>query len=164
MTQSDDLKTRPRFAGVARWLALGTIIGCGHTEPFGSRQFGTDQPFDPAPPVRLTFNQGVDRDAAWLTDGSGVLYSATESGTQDHDICLGLLPPTGGQLRRLSCDLSPNSGHLTDAFQSAAPAPNGSLAYVAVISRIGAVTPDEQGIVLASIEDPINRRVLRAVP
>jgi hypothetical protein len=151
----------PLLACLLTWWA---ISGCGHTEPFGSSGFGTDRPFDFQPPVRLTLNLGADRDAAWLPDGSGILYAVTESGTRDTDVCLGLLPPSGGRTSDLHCDLTPNSSNLTDAFQSPAAFLDGRLAFVASTSSIGAKTPSEQGIVLASIADPETRRVLRTVP
>jgi hypothetical protein len=53
---------------------------------------------------------------------------------------------------------------LRDALESAAPAADGRLAFVTAHSSIGAVSPNEQGIVLASIADPRDYRVLRSVP
>jgi hypothetical protein len=139
-------------------------MGCGHTEPFGSPTFGTDQPFDPGPPVRLTLNRGADRRAAWLTDGTAILYSTQLLDRRDNDVCLALLPPTGGRQRGLTCDLSPNGSTLTETLESAAPASDGRLALVAAISSIGALTPDSQSLVLASVQDPATRRSLVRIP
>lgn len=164
MTHPVVLVTQTGSELLACLLVLGAMAACGHTEPFGSRSFGSDQPFDPGPPVRLTLNRGPDRDAAWLPDGSGILYSAVESGTSDHDVCLALLPPTGGRQLKRTCDLSPAAGDSTDALESAAPAGDGRLAFVATSSRIGVAAPDRQAIVLASVVDPVNRQVLRFVP
>lgn len=156
--------TRPGSGRFARLLALVAVIGCGHTEPFGTPPAGTDQPFDPSPPVRLTLNRGADRRAAWLPDGSSILYSTQPLGRQDYDVCLAVLPPSGGRQRALTCDLSPTSGTSTDALESAAPATDGRLAFVAATSGIGARVPDAEAIVLASVDDPAGRRVLRPVP
>lgn len=145
-------------------LALLLLLGCGHTEPLGSAPTGSDRPFDAGPPARLTLNQGPDRGAAWLPDGSGILYSSQQPGRKDNDVCLALLPPSGGRQRRLTCDLSPTGGDSTDALESAAPSPNSRLAFVAAVSSIGKLLPETQGIVLASVDDPANRRVLRSVP
>jgi hypothetical protein len=164
MSQTTVLPRRSEAPMVACLLTVWAISGCGHSEPFGSGGFGSDRPFDFQPPVRLTLNLGPDRDAAWLPDGSGILYAATESGTPDTDVCLGLLPPSGGRTSYLHCDLTPNSSKLTDAFQSPAPSQDGGLAFVASTSSIGARTPSDQGIVLASMADPATRRVLRTVP
>ena len=60
--------------------ARRSLSGCGHTDPFTSPPYGTDAPFDPAPPVRLTLNPLADRGGAWLPDGSGILYSAQQIG------------------------------------------------------------------------------------
>jgi hypothetical protein len=60
--------------------------------------------------------------------------------------------------------LSPLSGTQTDALESPAPAPDGRLVYIAGTSAIGAAAPDSQALVLASVADPENRRVLQKVP
>jgi hypothetical protein len=143
-------------------LALVVAIGC-HTEPFDTSRSGSDQPFAPTPPIRLTFNPGPDRGAAWLPDGSGILYSALQPGRQDKDVCLALLPPGGGTQRQLSCDLSPN-GDSTDAIESPAPTADGSLVFVGLTSRIGALSPDHEAISVAPIADPSSRIPLQSFP
>ena len=89
-------------------LAGGALLAlaCGHTDQFGAPPYGTTQPFDPTPPVRLTMNEAADRGASWLPDGSGILYSAQQLGRADADVCLAELPPGGGSQRRLVCDLT----------------------------------------------------------
>ncbi|MGH7509159.1 MAG: TolB family protein [Gemmatimonadales bacterium] len=145
-------------------LALLLLIGCRHTDPFGSAPQGTDQPFDPGPPARLTLNHGPDRGAAWLPDGSGILYSAQQLGRSDHDVCLALIPPSGGTQRRLTCDLSPTGVDSTDAIETPAPLPDGRLAFVTAGSPVNALTPGSAGIALGSVTDPRTRTVLRALP
>jgi hypothetical protein len=146
-------------------LALALLLGCGHTEPFGTPLTGSDQPFNATPPVQLTLNRGPDRGPAWLPDGSGIFYSAQQLGRNDQDVCLALLPPGGGQQRQVTCDLTPEGTDLRDALESAAPALDGRLAFVTAHSRIGAISPLDQGIVLASSRaDPRGFRVLRSVP
>src|SRR5688572_10113746 len=90
MTHPESPAVRPESQKLFAPLAFLLLLGCGHTEPFGSTPGGTEQPFDPSPPVRLTLNQGPDRGAAWLPDGSGILYSAQQLGRDDHDVCLAL--------------------------------------------------------------------------
>jgi hypothetical protein len=140
------------------------MMGCGHTDPFGSPRFDPDQPFDPTPPVQLTLNRGADRRAAWLPDRSAIFYSTQLLGRQDSDVCLAMLPSAGGRQRALTCDLSPNSGTLTEALESAAPAADGRLAFVAATSTIGSILPAEEALVLGSVEDPATRRVLTRIP
>jgi hypothetical protein len=53
---------------------------------------------------------------------------------------------------------------LRDALESAAPAFDGRLAFVAAISRLGASTPDVQSISLATVDDPYTRQSLRPIP
>jgi hypothetical protein len=158
---------RPQRPGSGRFiclLALAATAGCGHTEPFGSRRFDTDQPFDPTAPTQLTLNRGPDRRAAWLPDGSGILYSTQFLDRLDDDVCLALLPPTGGRQRALTCDLSSTGGSLTEALESAAPAADARLAFVAATSAIGALGPDTQGLVLATVQDPASRQMLLRFP
>jgi hypothetical protein len=114
--------------------------------------------------VRLTLNRGPDRGPAWLADGSGFLYSSQLVDTRESDVCLANLPATGGSQRRLTCALTSNSINLRDALESAAPASDDRLAFVAAVSRIGASAPDSQSISLATVDDPGNRRLLHALP
>jgi hypothetical protein len=145
-------------------LLLLPLLGCGHTEPFGAPPTGTDRPFDALPPVRLTLNLGPDRGAAWLPDGSGIVYSAQQLGRRDNDVCLALMPPGGGSQRHLSCDLSPTGADSTEAVESPAPGPDGRLAFVAVGSRIGVITPGSVAISVASLLNPDTRTRLQPLP
>jgi hypothetical protein len=154
----------PPFERWTNLLALCTLAGCGHSEPFTPRDFGTDQPFDPTPPIQLTFNHGHDRGAAWLPDGSAILYSTQPEGSTDHDVCLAVLPPTGGRQRQLTCDLNPNAERLTEALESAAPAADGRLAYVASTGRVGLIAPELQQLSLATVADPVTRVPLLRIP
>jgi hypothetical protein len=156
--------TRAAFPTSARLLAIAATLGCGHTEPFSAPPFDRNQPFDPGPPVRLTVNRGPDRRPAWLPDGSGILYSTQLVATRESDVCLGRLPATGGSQQQLTCALTPNSINLTDALESAAPATDGRLAFVAATSNIGAGGPDAQSIALATVGDPATRQSLHSVP
>ena len=145
-------------------LILVSLLGCGHTEPFVAPPTGTDQPFDASPPVRLTLNLGPDRGAAWLPDGSGIVYSAQQLGRQDKDVCLAVIPPAGGSQRRLTCDLTPTGADSADAVESPAPAPDGRVAFVEFGSRIGSILPSSSAISLGSLTNPTARTRLRPLP
>lgn len=145
-------------------LILVPLLGCGHTEPFVAPPTGTDQPFDAAPPVRLTLNLGPDRGAAWLPDGSGILYSTQQLGRRDKDVCLALIPPGGGRQRQLTCDLTPTGADSADAIESPAPAPDGRIAFVELGSRIEAIIPSSAAISLGSLTNPTTRTRLRPLP
>jgi hypothetical protein len=165
MTNSDAPSLPPLLA----WALLGVCVlfpmgGCGHTEPFSTPDTRSEQPFDVGPPARLTLNQGPDRGAAWLPDGSALFYSGQQQDRRDHDVCLALLPATGGRQLRLTCDLPPNGETHTDALESPAPSADGHLAFVAASSTIGAATASDEALVVSPADDPRNRRVLQAVP
>lgn len=155
---------RAGFPTSVRLLTIAATLGCGHTEPFSAPPFDRNQPFDPSPPVRLTLNRGPDRRPAWLPDASGILYSTQLVGTRESDVCLGRLPASGGSQQQLTCALTPNSINLTDALESAAPATDGRLAFVAATSNIGAGGPDAQSIALATVGDPATQQSLHSVP
>jgi len=163
MSQPNVLVRFPVSRYLACWLLLCAMTGCGHTEPFTPR-FDTDQPFDVSPPVRLTLNQGPDRRAAWLSDGSGLLYSTQQLDTRDNDVCLAVLPATGGRQRARTCNLSFNGDDLTEALESAAAQADGRLAYIAAISIIDALGPADEHLVLASLADPVTRAPVLSIP
>ncbi len=138
-------------------------LGCGHTEPFTNPSQSSDQPFNPTPPARLTLNAGGDRGAAWLPDGSGILYSAAQSSRPDADVCLALLPPGGGSQRLLYCDV-PGGPDLRDAIESAAPSSDGRLAFLATSSTLNGEIPFSQAISLAPSSDPSGGIQVRTFP
>lgn len=140
------------------------MAACGHTEPFDPPNLGNDLPFNPSPPIQLTLNQGPDRGASWLPDGSAILYSSQQLDTQDNDVCLGVLPATGGRQRARTCTLSSEGNNLTESLESAAAQADGRLAYVAAASEIAAVAPFDESLVLASLSDPVTRTPLLAIP
>jgi hypothetical protein len=151
-------------AGACRAALAAALLtwGCGHTEPFSSPPTGSDAPFDPSPPVRLTFNLGVDRRPWWLPDGSALLYSTQELGRGDKDVCLGLLPATGGTRQRLWCT-GPSEGRDLDAIESAAISPGGLLAFVSATGRDGP-SPARQDIAVAPSLDPATAQRVRQLP
>jgi hypothetical protein len=154
----------PAWTPIRTLGLLAVVTACGHTDPFASPPYGTDAPFDPAPPVRLTFNPLADRGGVWLPDGSGILFSAQQIGRTDHDVCLGLLPPTGGRERALTCDLSVAGVDSTNAIESAAPAADGRLAFVESSTRIGGVAPLTEGIAIAPTLDPRGASIVQQIP
>ncbi len=136
---------------------------CSHTEPFSNPQ-GTDTPFDPGPPARLTLNPAHDGNPAWLADGSGILYSAQQLNRQDTDVCLAELPPTGGSQRRLVCDV-PGDRETTDAAQSSAADPDGRLALLSAGNgTLGGTSPVFLAIALSPTLDAADAQTVRSLP
>ncbi len=153
----------------AGWPALGLLwvvavsAGCSHSEPFSNPQ-GSEEPFDPGPPARLTLNPGHDGHPSWLPDGSGILYSSQQLDRTDVDVCLTELPATGGRQRWLACDLA---GDRTsrDAAQSAAVSPDGRLAVLrAGNGELGGQSPVFLGIALAPTLDVYQAQTVRTLP
>jgi hypothetical protein len=145
-------------------LSLACLFAaCSHSEPFSNPQ-GTDIPFDPGPPARLTLNPASDRHPSWLADGSGILYSAQQLNREDDDVCLAELPPTGGSQRRLICDI-PGEKTTTDAVQSAAGAPDGRIAVLSAGNGdLDGTNPVFLEIAVAPTLDVADLETVRSLP
>jgi hypothetical protein len=136
-----------------RLLALSLLLGCGHSEPFTNPNTGTDQPFDPGPPVRLTANPGGDLQPAWTADGSGLLYSVSDPARQDGDVCLGLIPAGGARQSEHWCDV-PEGFRRSDAIYAAGPGPDGRTAFLASATSLTNFNPEHTGIRVSPGLDP----------
>jgi hypothetical protein len=145
-------------------LSLACLsAACSHSEPFSNPQ-GSDTPFDPGPPARLTLNPAHDGNPAWLADGSGILYSSQQLDRADSDVCLAELPPTGGRQRRLICDI-PGERSTTDAVQSPAAALDGRLAFVSAgNSSLAGTSPVFIEIAMSTTLDAGNAQTVRGLP
>jgi hypothetical protein len=153
-----DLRLLALAGGV--WLALA----CGHTDPFTTSPPVTQQPFDPAPPIRLTYNAGADRFASWLPDGSGILYSAQQVDRPDHDLCLAMLPPDGGTQTRLICDFTRLGRDTTNAIESAVLSPAGQLAFFKSRSDVGDPRPTVSAVAVGTSLDPVTAQEVQRIP
>ena len=128
-----------------RLVPLLLLLGCGHSEPFTNPDTGTDQPFNPGPPVRLTANAGGDLQPAWTADASGLLYSISDPARQDRDVCLGLIPAGGGRQSDQWCDV-PEGFRRSDAVFSAGPGPDGRVAFLASATGLTNFNPEHTGL------------------
>jgi hypothetical protein len=153
----------------SRWtrcalLALACLsAACNHSEPFSNPQ-GTDTPFDPGPPARLTLNPAHDGNPSWLADGSGILYSSQQLNRPDSDVCLAELPPTGGSQRRLICDI-PGERSTIDAVQSPAAGLDGGLAFLSAGNGgLSGTNPVFIEIAVSPTLDARNARTVRGLP
>lgn len=137
-------------------LAGGALLAlaCGHTDPFSVPPYGTTEPLDPTPPVRLTRNPGPDREGSWLADGSGILYSSQQTGRPDRDVCLADLPPTGGSQRSLVCDLSALGGDTINSIDYPVGAEDGRLAFLKAGNPTNVSAPVIEAVTVSPDLDP----------
>ena len=153
----------------SRWTAFAMLVlmclstACSHSDPF-SHPLGTDTPFDPSPPVRLTLSDGHDGHPTWLADGTGILYSASQPSREDGDVCLAELPASGGSQRQLVCNL-PGEKTTTDAAQSPAVGADGALAFLSAGNGgLRGTNPVFIGIAVSSTLDASNAQTVRGLP
>jgi len=139
-------------------------LACSHTDPFSVPPYGTSEPFDPTPPVQLTLNQGADRSATWLPDGSGIVYSSQQLGRPDADVCFAVLPPDGGTRRQLTCDLSRLGSDTNNAIESPTVGQDGRLAFLKATSAIGGTNPSRERLSVAPTLDPASATEVQALP
>ena len=82
----------------------------------------------------------------------------------DADVCLAELPPTGGQQRRLVCDI-PGDGESTDAAQSSAASADGRVALLSAGNgNIGGTSPVFLDLALLPTLDALDAQRVRALP
>jgi hypothetical protein len=141
------------------------LAACEHAAPFQPGDYGPSGPFSTTAPTRLTLNPGRDVAPAWLPGDAAIVYTAQRLDRRDGDHCLALLPPGGGAISRYACR-TPGANDSIDAFWEAAVAADGQLAYVRAGSILPAIPfpPDAQALVVATLADPNDARVLRTIP
>jgi hypothetical protein len=145
--------------------AAALLAACEHGAPLRPGDYSPDGPFAPTPPVRLTWNPGIDVSPAWLPGGDDILYAAERLDRVDDDQCLAVLPAGGGGIRRYLCRTTAPDDSV-NVFAEAALAPDGRMAYVRTAShRLPGrpISPDVQSLVLATVTNPNAARVLRAI-
>jgi hypothetical protein len=114
--------------------------------------------------VRLTFNEGADREPSWLPDGSGILYSSQQLGRRDADVCVAELPPTGGSRRRLVCDAGGPAETIGNGAEWAVVGTDGALAYVKASWTVGGTNPGAEAVAVASTLDPLAAADVQPIP
>ena len=146
------------------WCAAIVVAGCSHEQPFETPDTGTDRPFLPGTPVRLTYNPGADLRPAWLPDGGAFLYAWQQVGQPDLDRCLSELPATGGSRTRTICNPNPAAIDSADLFDTPSPSPDGRLLFIRASSRPGAVSPNQAGVFLGTLADPLSATQVLHLP
>lgn len=127
-----------RWTRHPRWALLSACLlvaaGCSHGEPFSPADTSSDTPLAPdIVPLRLTW--GGARDPAWLGNDT-ILYSYASAehangGLGPPDLCLGILPATGGRRLRSICSRSAFEADTLDVQVEPAPEPGtGRIAFL----------------------------------
>ena len=114
--------------------ALLVTLACSHSEPFPPLDFGTDQPFDPGPPPRLTANLGDDGAISFTPDGANLVYSLNKQ-------CIAFLPAHQARASRWLC--APPIEFETNSYSHPAISARGRLAFVLgpLLNRTMVVAP-----------------------
>jgi hypothetical protein len=153
-----------RIGRVVLPLAMAAVVACGHSDPFGSGDdIALSTPFSPTQPIRLTFDNGMDRFATWSVDGSQIWYSFQPGERDDGDVCLARMPASGGS-RTEYCAPSLASQSTRDVYERATPGPGGQLLVGRYVSNIGMLTLNFGWLDLATVDAPLDGRPLLSLP
>lgn len=155
------------FRRTGRLLALAVlgVLGCSHTEPFGTSPNEADAPFVPGVPARLTYNTDADRSPAWLPDGSAFLYSLRSPESQSEaDRCLGWMGAAGGTLTRVVCERSATRDGRTDVFDWPALSPGNRIAYLHTEAPSPGASVSSAGIYVGTADAPLAATAARTLP
>lgn len=149
-----------------RLLLSAALVGgaCSHEQPFESPDNSTDRPFLPGTPARLTYNPGSDEHPSWTGDAASILYSAQQFGRPDLDRCIAQLPATGGSAIRTICNPNPAAADSADRFDAPSAFDDERLLFIRATGRPGAIPPDQSGIYLGTLSDPLTATRLLSLP
>ncbi len=144
--------------------AAAALVGCSHEQPFETPDTGSDVPFLPGAPVRLTYNPGKDLRPAWSADGQSIFYAWEQLGQPDRDRCLGELPATGGSRLRVICNPNPAYADSNDVFDTPAPSPDGRFLYLRAVSPPTSPSVGPSTVSLGPVDNPLAATSLGTVP
>jgi hypothetical protein len=145
-------------------VALITLAACSHEAPFAHRNTTFDSTIGGGADRQLTLNLGADIAPAWLSDGSGLIYTWEGVYGAVHDRCMAILPPAGGTRRELTCATSEPSLDSVDVFSEAAPGPGGQLLLVRQWSLPADIAPLGGALQLGTVTDPAAATTLLTFP
>ena len=132
-----------------RWhlgvVLLLATMACGQVEPFTNPDFTAPGPFDPTPPVRLTYNPGLDLQPAFLPGGE-IVFGFARPGEINGDQCLGVLPNQGGTTIAESCPRTLGSRDSTERYGEARATDDNTVALVVASRLEGRRTDDNAWI------------------
>lgn len=142
-----------------RTTVLLALAACSHELPPEPGTSDVDTIPDAGPPERLTLNRGKDATPAFTPDGRAIWYAWERLDRTDRDLCLGMLPVTGGTRTREVCH--PTAAANPDSvnwYTYPAPHPDGRRIAWLRISALRSASEGGHGeVVLAEIarlDDP----------
>jgi len=142
------------------------MAGCGHGDPFASSPSRTNEPLVAGDPARLTWDGGWD--AAWVPDGHAIVFSGLRGLFQrpdtTRDVCLGVMPATGGQSLQSICPLGTTQLDSVDALEMPGISSGGRLAFLHSALRPPQLSWARRELVLSSLQNPYRRHILATLP
>ena len=137
------------------------LVACGHSEPFRAPDPGTDQPFDPGPPARLTVNVGADGQPSFSPDGSRFIYSF-DDWTNGTDRCLGVILTGRARVSQVLCPTV--DAFSDDRMQQPALSTSGRVAYYLARQSPTGFGPYYEAVIASSLSDPRDTTEVRPIP
>ena len=126
-----------------------------HSEPFEQPAFGTDRPFQPGPPPRLTANTGEDDQISFTPDGKYLMYSLNRT-------CIAFLPT--GQARDSVWICPQPSDTVSDRYSLPILSPTRRLAFQLARFVSFASGPFYQAVMVAPLADERDTAEVMPVP
>lgn len=145
-------------------LALVSVMGCGHTDPFTDPDNTEHGPFAPGTPLRLTYNVGLDAYPFYLPGDSLIAYAFQRPDASNQSQCFGVLPAGGGTTVSESCPRTAASLDSTERFEVGAPLTADSVVLVQALRRAGAGRDDFGYIGRAAWADAATFSVIQRFP
>lgn len=131
------------------------VLACGHSEPFPPLDHGTNDPYQPGPPDRLTANTGDDGEISFTPDGKELIYVVNRR-------CIGFLPAHQGRAREWRC--APPEEGILDRYRFPALSPRGRLAWQITRQREFESGPFYSAVLVAPLGDLRDSAEVTPVP
>ncbi|MEP7326266.1 MAG: hypothetical protein ABI836_09990, partial [Gemmatimonadota bacterium] len=144
--------------------ALIALAACSHESPFQAHNPGFDSTKGGGPDRQLTLNPAADIRPAWLSDGSGLIYTFEGLAGTIHDRCLATFLPSGGTRHELPCGTSLLSRDSLDAYSEAAPGPDGQLLFTREWSLPGNINALHSELQLGTVKQPESATTVLTYP
>jgi hypothetical protein len=147
----------------AALIPLALLFGaCDHSTPFTPPDTILDEPLIDGNPVQLTY--GASQGAAWTPDGAALVFPFRDGGRSDGDVCLGLLPASGGTIVDMLCHEGPRTTDTLDALRLPAVSPALDVAFVRSSGLPNALVPRERWLAFSPLEGPHAETRVRFIP